>query len=73
MNVGSEGAFSRRGTGVLDIGTDKGAGSKGGGVETSANSMPGSSNSSRASTKIVEVVEVLLKASGQVSNGVEVL
>ena len=62
---------SGRGVGLLDAGMDEGAGSGRCRVEASAKLKSELSNASRISAKIVEAVELLVRASGNASEGTE--
>ena len=69
VSVEMEGELGRGDAGLLDAGTDEGAGSERRRVEASAKSKSELSNSSRASAKTFEIVELPAKLSGKVSKG----
>ena len=56
-----------------DVGADEGVGSERCSVDTSAKLKSERSNSSRTSAKIVEIVELLVGASGKVQHGAKAL
>ena len=59
--------------GLLDVGADEGVGSERRRVDASAKLKSERSNSSRTSAKIVEIVELLMGASGKVQHDAEAL
>ena len=56
-----------------DVGADEGVGSERCSVDASAKLKSERSNSSRTSAKIVEIVELLVGASGKVQHGAKAL
>ena len=73
MNVESDGKLERGGDSLSHAGTDEGAGSGRHRVKASAKSKFELSNLSRASAKVIDIIELLSGVSGNASIGTEIL